>query len=219
VLDPAPNARFEKADSIPVGTLQPIDENQAVKSSIKSEDELMVDGIKEQGTVPAEIIQPGHEQHSAVTRDPQAMANVGSEEEARIPIGAVQPAGGNQTLTPSTSSEGELTRDVGVEQGSIPAPIQGELGVAAPDSDEVANTGSEKKDRIPVGATVGGTNDQGTVPAEIIQRAHEERGAAILDGEGMATAGPEEGDRIPAGAVVPGDDDQLMKPFSSSYEP
>jgi hypothetical protein len=179
----------------------------------------MVDGIKERGTVPAEIIQPGHERRSAVTRDPPAMANVGSEEEARIPVGAVQPAGGNQTLTPATSSEGELTRDVGVEQGSSPAPIQGELGLAVPDSDEVANTGSEKKDHIPVGATVGGTNDQGTVPAEIIQRAHQERGATALDGEGMANAGPEKGVRIPAGAVLPGDDDQLMKSFSSSYEP
>jgi hypothetical protein len=92
MLDPNPLASTgsEKGER----AVQSTQENQSVKSSTTSEDELTVNGPIEQGSIPAQTGQAISEEGGAA----------GSEKADRIPAGAVQAADEPQTVKSSTSS-------------------------------------------------------------------------------------------------------------------
>jgi hypothetical protein len=213
MLDPNPLASTgsEKGER----AVQSTQENQSVKSSTTSEDELTVNGPIEQGSIPAQTEQALSEERGAAMLDPDRIASTGTEKGDR----AVQ----------STTSEDDLTVNGPIEQGSIPAQtgqaLSEERGAAMLDPDRIASTGTEKGDRAVQSTqenqsvkssttsedelTVNGPIEQGSIPAQTGQAISEEGGAA----------GSEKADRIPAGAVQAADEPQTVKSSTSSYEP
>jgi hypothetical protein len=102
-LDPNPLASTgsEKGDR----AVQSTQENQSVKSSTTSEDDLTVNGPIEHGNIPAQTEQAISEERGAAMLDPDRIASTGTEKGDR----AVQSTQENQSVKSSTTSEDDLT--------------------------------------------------------------------------------------------------------------
>jgi hypothetical protein len=88
-------------EDVPVGAIQPSDENSTVKYSTGNNGKLTVDDPIEQSAMPAQIIatEPTIEKPGEVTRnDADDIVITGPNDAEDVPVGAIQPSDENSTV-------------------------------------------------------------------------------------------------------------------------
>jgi hypothetical protein len=174
-------------EDIPVGAVQPSQQNSTVKFSAASDDELAMDDTIEQSAMPTQIAvsKPTIETLSEAKPDEADGAAITGHVDAEdIPVGAVQPSQQNSTVKFSAASDDELAMDDTIEQSAMPTQIAvtkprieyGEAKIIEADdvtitgpnySKDVEVGGIEARDGNPIAAYSGQSDDQSTVDGTI----------------------------------------------------
>jgi hypothetical protein len=175
------------AEDIPVGAVQPSQQNSTVKFSAASDDELAMDDTIEQSATSTQIAatKPTIETPSEAKPDEaDGAAITGPTDAEDISVGAVQPSEQTSTVKFSAGSDDELAVDGTSEQSAMSTPIvatkptieYGEAKII--EADDVAITGPnywkdvevgaiEARDGNPIAAYSGQSVDQSTVDGTI----------------------------------------------------
>jgi hypothetical protein len=114
------------AKDVPVGAIQPSDENSTVEYSTRSDDKVTADDTIEQSTMHTQIIatEPTIETLGKANlneADDVAITGINGAED--VPVGAIQPNDESSTAKYSTLGDDKLTVDDTVDQGAIPPQI------------------------------------------------------------------------------------------------
>jgi acid stress chaperone HdeB len=156
------------AEEFPIGAIQHSDENSTVKYSTGRDDKLALDDTIKQDAMPTQITatEPTTEKLGKPLSEADDVAIAVSNDAEDVSLGATQPSDEDSTVKYSTGSDTKLAVDDTSEQGAVPTqiiatkPTIETLGEAKlNEADDVATTGPNGAEDVPVGAIEASEND------------------------------------------------------------